>query len=377
MIILMKKWYNILNKLKKEKTKHRQENAVCKNCATVFTGNFCPECGQSVKEYDKPFSFIFYNFVGEFFAFDTRFFRTFTTLLTKPGFLTKQYFEGKRIRYAPPYRIFIFVSFILFLLLQIYTNNSLTNVLDANLEGNISLDSISHAKADSIINQLKSEPGSTDSIVVDSVLNKMGITSNSVDTGDATQVITLETLQNSGVLRQILDRLANETEKELVNISDPKIRAKKLKFIRLTRSPEQAVAKFLEYLSWAFFLLLPIFALLLKLAYIRRKQNYIRHLIFSIHIHSYLFIVLTIIVILYLITSGDFENASASLKDTLKYISAILIFSFPVYFIIALKRFYGQGWGKSILKFLTVSLLYNIIFCIAVGIVFLNALSVI
>ena len=377
MIILMKKWHNILNKFKKEKTKHRQENAVCKNCETVFTGNFCPECGQSVKEYDKPFSFIFYNFVGEFFAFDTRFFRTFTTLLTKPGFLTKQYFEGKRIRYAPPYRIFIFVSFILFLLLQIYTNNSLTNVLDANLEGNISLDSISHAKVDSIINQLKSEPGSTDSIVVDSVLNKMGITSNSVDTGDATQVITLETLQNSGVLRQILDRLANETEKELVNISDPKIRAKKLKFIRLTRSPEQAVAKFLEYLSWAFFLLLPIFALLLKLAYIRRKQNYIRHLIFSIHIHSFLFIVLTIIVILYLITSGDFENASASLKDTLKYISAILIFSFPVYFIIALKRFYGQGWGKSILKFLTVSLLYNIIFCIAVGIVFLNALSVI
>jgi hypothetical protein len=372
----MKKWHNILNKFKKKDAKHRYENGVCKNCGTNFSGHFCPECGQSVSDYDKPFSFIFYNFVGDFFAFDTRFFRTFGALLIKPGFLTKQYFEGKRIRYAPPFRIFIFISFIMFLLLQIYTNRGLTTVLDSNLGGNILLDSVAHTKADSIINQVKSELGTTDSIVGDSVLNLMGIAPDSADTSDLNLRITMETFRDTKDLRQTLNNLANEMENELVNVTDQKERAKKMEFIRLARSPEQAVTKFLEYLSWAFFLLLPIFAIFLKLLYIRRKQNYIRHLIFSIHTHSFIFIVFTIIILLYLLSGGDIENSIAE-SSGINNISILLTLSVPVYIIIALKKFYGQSWGKVILKFLTVSILYNIIFWIAVGIVFLNAISII
>ncbi len=98
------------------------ENTTCKNCDTAFTGRYCPECGQSVDDFDKPFGFIFFNFLGDFFAFDTRFFRTLKFLVLKPGYLPTQFFEGKRAPYAPPIRIFIFSSFLMFLLLQWQTS---------------------------------------------------------------------------------------------------------------------------------------------------------------------------------------------------------------------------------------------------------------
>ena len=116
----IKKWF------KRERETVSQENAICKNCETQFSGRFCPDSGQSIREYDRPFSFIILNFAGDFFAFDTRFFQTFSALLFKPGFLTKENFEGRRVKYVPPFRVFIFISFVLFFLLQIITNRGLS-----------------------------------------------------------------------------------------------------------------------------------------------------------------------------------------------------------------------------------------------------------
>ena len=88
------------------------EDVACKNCQTVFTGRYCPNCGQSFKDYDRPFSFLLFNFMFDFFAFDERFFKTIGLLFIRPGLLTKEYFAGRRVRYAPPFRVFIFLSFV-------------------------------------------------------------------------------------------------------------------------------------------------------------------------------------------------------------------------------------------------------------------------
>jgi len=341
----MGKWLDFVKKKIKNGKEVSHENVTCKNCGTHFSGNYCPECGQSVQDYDKPFSFIFYNFLGDFFAFDTRFFRTFGLLLIKPGFLTVEYFKGRRVRYAPPFRIFIFVSFIFFLLLQNFTNLGLTAVLDANFSDNefIDLDSASMELADSILNEVIVE--------VDSV---------------HAEDLNSDSFQDTRDIRNGLNKFGLSLEKKLEKEEDPKERAKLKEYIRLSRSPEQAMAKVLQYLSWAFFLLLPIFALILKLAYIRRKQNYIRHLVFSIHSHSYIFIILTLLLGIYLVANVNIGG-----------VIAILIISIPVYLILALKKFYGQSFGKVFLKFVVISFLYNIVFWVVVVFVFLNALSII
>jgi len=357
----IKKWFK-----KKETDWH--ENVDCKNCETHFSGKYCPNCGQSVKDYDKPISFIFYNFAGDFFSFDTRFFRTFLALLYKPGFLTKEYFSGKRIKYAPPFRIFIFASFILFFLLQTYTNKGLTTVLDSDLsDKKLGLDSASVLVADSVLSNVKAELDSQEVAATDSFLNEIGVTLDTVN-GDNINfnLADLESFRDTRDLRQGLNKYAVILEEKLEKEEDVEKKAKLREYIRLCRSPEQAVAQMLEYMSWAFFLLLPIFAVFLKLVYIRRKQNYMRHLIFSIHIHSFIFLLLTLIVGLYMVYKGN-----------LRLLTTVLFLFIPVYFIIALKKFYGQSFGKVFLKFLTVSFLYNTVFWLVVGFVFLNALSII
>ena len=372
----MKKWFK-KTKCKKKSVPERYENISCKNCETVFSGKFCPECGQSVRDYDKPFTFIFYNFVGDFFAFDTRFFRTFVALLSKPGFLTKQYFDGKRVRYAPPFRVFIFVSFVLFLLLQMYTNRGLTTVLDSGFDGEkTALDSTSLVLADSILNETKQEINSKISAKADS-LYKTGVPFDSLKNASLNFKINLETFRDTRNLRHVLNKYANKLETDLENETNPKERAKIREYISLCRSPEQAVAKILEYTSWAFFLLLPLFALILKLVYIRRKQNYMRHLVFSIHIHSFIFMVIIVITFLYMITSGKVSGILAAFGGNLQKVSTILMLLIPVYFCVALKKFYGQSWGKIIFKFFTISFFYNLVFITIMVLVFLNALSII
>ena len=125
------------------------------------------------------------------------------------------------------------------------------------------------------------------------------------------------------------------------------------------------MAKILKYISYAFFLLLPLFAMILKLIYIRRKHNYMRHLVFSFHIHSFIFLVMTFIIGLNLL----FENIPGS-------ISAVLILSIPIYIIIAIKKFYGQSLGKVVLKFFALSFIYNIVFFTVILLASLDAINV-
>ncbi len=354
-------WSKLKQRFKKNEVVH--ENVVCKNCQTTFTGNYCPNCGQAVRDYDRPISFIFYNFVGDFFAFDTRFFRTLGNLIARPGFLSKEYFDGRRVRYAPPFRVFIFVSFVLFFLLQMFTDRGLTTVLEADL-GN--LESATMPSVDSLVSIASSNMDSNEKAAVDSILSKGIVVSDSVGFNPADYQFDLAALSKAGNIRSTLNVLADTLEVKLAKETDPKQRLKYREYIGLCRSPENAVAKILEYISWAFFVLLPIFALILKLVYIRRKKRYMRHLVFSIHIHSFIFLVLTTIVALSMIFDSGLGK-----------VYVILFFSIPLYIMIAMKKFYGQSIAKVILKFFTVSFLYNIVFWFVLVTAVLNAVGVI
>ncbi len=339
------KWFN----RKKENQDKLPQDVTCKNCHTHFDGNYCPVCGQGVNDLDRPFGFIFINFVGDMFAFDSRFFRTLKDLLFKPGYLTKQFFDGKRIRYATPTRLFILSSFILFFLLQVYSNQILNRVLDAPVkdEAGFETDPASVAYSDSLITDINSSLDSS-IVVVPGV------------------ELTLDAFANKQNIREGLMELSGQMEKELAEEKDPEERVKLREQIRLIRNPEQAIAKILRYMSWAFFLLLPVFALILQLFYLRKNYFYTRHLVFSIHLHTFIFFIFILLVSLHLL----FQYVNA-------YLSLGLIVTIPVYFVAALKRFYGQNILKVVLKFLGITIMYSLLFWLVVGGVFLRALSII
>jgi hypothetical protein len=117
--------------------------------------------------------------------------------------------------------------------------------------------------------------------------------------------------------------------------------------LKITISTGQSFTTILEHTaSKLIFLFIPVFAALLKLFYIRRKRLYFEHLIFSLHLHAFIFLLF----ILYLMIGLIFPI-------NLYYIVMIIL----VYGFLALKRYYGQSFGKTMAKMLLISLSYLII----------------
>ncbi|WP_420317252.1 DUF3667 domain-containing protein [Ekhidna sp.] len=92
---------------------------ICKNCETKLenTFKFCPNCGQEHKDKVVHFKQFILDFLGDYFTFDSLIIRSVRPLLFSPGFLTKEFIAGRRVRYIPPLRMFIFISIIFFLFL--------------------------------------------------------------------------------------------------------------------------------------------------------------------------------------------------------------------------------------------------------------------
>ncbi len=329
----------------------------CENCDHEFRGHFCPNCGQEVAEFNRPMGFVLYDFAGNFFAFDSRFFHTFWYLISKPGFLTSEFFAGRRVRYSPPFRIFVFLSFILFLLLQFYSESW----LDYKAEIKV------NTKSEQSRNEFNLDANFDTELKQDSLNNSLQVALHELQDSSARVDNDLKidfSDFKSGNIRESLNKLGTRMEDELKTETDPAKQKKLSSYIVMCRAPEMAISVLLKYLSWTFFILLPLFAFILKIFYIRRNQYYIRHLIFSIHLHSYLFLLLIVLISLKLLfLSGIF------------WIGSILILSFPGYFVLAVRKFYGQNFGKIFLKFIGISVIYNIALWASVLFVFIKSIG--
>ena len=96
-------------------SKHRVEKN-CLNCGTEVIENYCSHCGQENTEANISFWHLVTHFFNDITHFDGKFFTTLKKLITKPGFLPLAFVEGKRMRYLDPVRMYIFTSFLFFLL---------------------------------------------------------------------------------------------------------------------------------------------------------------------------------------------------------------------------------------------------------------------
>ncbi len=101
--------------------KKRKRINQCPNCQTMLSAkdNFCPSCGQENHYTDLSMKELFYDFFGSLFNFDGKIWNTLKTIVLQPGQITKQYVEGKRIRFVPPFKLYLFFSFIIFILLSL------------------------------------------------------------------------------------------------------------------------------------------------------------------------------------------------------------------------------------------------------------------
>jgi hypothetical protein len=89
----------------------------CRNCGETVEDRYCTHCGQLAASFHRPILSLIGETISDTFTLDGRLARTLPILLFRPGRLTKNYTEGKRARYVPPFRLFLLASLVFYLVL--------------------------------------------------------------------------------------------------------------------------------------------------------------------------------------------------------------------------------------------------------------------
>jgi hypothetical protein len=322
----------------------------CLNCGTVLSGSYCSYCGQKDEHLHEPFWKLAGHFVADFFHFDSKFFRTIVPLLIRPGFLTKEYIAGRRTRYMKPVQLYIFMSVVFFLLFFIAATPSVEN-LTGLAKGNAIpvrdlMDSVSKNESepismviDSIKQALKEDSDFENSLISIDSIGKPEKNQLHFNIGQSEGLPKTVEEYNDSISKLSSDKRPNFFTQYITRKSIEANAMDTNEFLKTW------MENFFHNLPKLMFLLLPIFALIMKLLYIRRKIFLVDHAIFALHYHSFLFLLFTIVLVL---------NLCVAIPSLI----SITIFIFLIYLVVAIHNFYKQSWMRSIMKTMALLFIY-------------------
>lgn len=252
----------------------------CLNCDTQLHGEYCSACGQKAASIEVGLGEFVREAVDNLFSFDSRMWRTLRLLLFRPGHLTTEYWAGRRARYVSPLRLYLFVSFVAFLVLGAVGDRQVIQTSESQQRG----------------------------------------------TGDR-PIVQVQATNAAEI----------DWEEDLKDAPTP-VRWLVLRIVRpLIENQELGELLFQQRLPWAIFLMVPVFAALLKLTFRRTRRYFVAHLVFSLHLHAAVYL---------LVTAGGFGDWALS-TDLLSALSSLVAL---VLFVVALRRVYENGWVLTLVK---------------------------
>ncbi|WP_373056598.1 DUF3667 domain-containing protein [Zunongwangia sp. H14] len=352
-------------KVKRSLLKYRGTR--CLNCdhQLSISDRFCPRCGQMNSTKKLSFDDFFSEFFSGIFAYDSRFQRTLKALLFQPGKISKDYIQGRRMRYANPFRFYLSASIIFFLIMGF--SSSLDEVSFANDRDAIrkeltqmpkdSLNQINEnlkilpalkdkeLRLDPEAPQPTQENSYADVYIPEEDMDTMGFWNRNTEKLNIFYEFHKETrIVNSEKALDSLHFTKTTTNEWLYK--------KAVSFNRIYENPSIFVNYFISKLPFIIFFYLPVFALFMWLLYVRRPFNYMEHLIFAFHVQTTFFVLFSLALIFDYFISGDWGTT-------------IAITVFVAYLYKALRKFYNQGRVKTVLKFIILSGIFFILAVIA------------
>lgn len=325
----------------------------CRNCQSPLPPNsyFCPNCGQRNTDGRVTFSELSAHFFDSLLNFDGRIFQTIAALAI-PGKLTKKFFEGKHIRYYHPVRLFILSGALFIAMLSIVVSKANIDVVDKvwkNREESYFIKKII-TEIDTLslnIEQEIEEPivaAAFDSLQIRFANNHQSATKDSIEITDAINFGNTGKQAGKMIALNDLVKMNGEALADKYKVEGLWERQIFLQNIRIQKSLKNFLFYTIGNILWMVLLMMPMLALALKLLYIRHPYLYIEHLIFSFHTHTFLFLFYSLLLMLGI--WAGYELLTWALLPIAAYL------------FLAMKRFYGQSWGKTLLKFLLVNIFY-------------------
>jgi len=283
------------------------EYGTCPNCDYELKEDhtFCSNCGQENKALKIDFKHLLSEVFGTYLDMDSKLFKSIVPLFFKPGFLTLRFLEGKRASYIPPIRLYIVISILYFFIQSLDSGFNIKNELisdQSDIDIILGTDTITYSSSAEFIEAVDSHglKEYMDSIGAKSAFSKFTIAQG------------YKVAQNNG---------------------------------------QGLIDEYLSNVSILMFFLLPIFALLLKLFFNKQKYYYNEHLIFSFHLHAFIFLLLSISSLI-----------AIFLMKWYVFLSVVIIVF--LYSIIATKRVYKYSYKSSVGRLILLLSIYNIILVI-------------
>jgi hypothetical protein len=269
--------------------------------------------------------------VADIVHYDSKALLTFKYLFTRPGHITREYTAGKRVKYVHPIKLYIFSSFVFFLLYFALTPAENKVELDKNTK--VQLDANRKGASESFAS------------LPDSVKTGHLSTENWFR-----RIATFDTRRQYDSLQKTLPKAYRDgliQRKMATYYFSAANGAKETEETDEESRHAEEVQEELFHHNYPkmMFVLLPLFALYLRWMYDKKKWFYADHAIFSIHIHVFFFI--------FYLFCAALDRLFHS--DVVSDIGLLIIFG---YLVIALRNTYGQSWGKSLLKGFLLTLTY-------------------
>lgn len=379
------------------------EGLHCANCGAPMQGEFCHECGQSIHSVLKPMHHMVEETVETVLHIDGRIVHTLPPLLLKPGFLTLEYFGGRRVRYIAPFRLMFvlcLLSFFVFhLAIDQMTDKGMVNYRpkvtvtgatfkDADTPKEVrkvlkrQLKTLPHISAFGVLPQHQLDLAAED---MQQNANKRLIELGAAPMPAASVAANLEAVKaETRAGNTPVDAVNNALEQEsqpvrigwLPDVANARLTALGHRLQNNMRAfkngdpaardeaKQRMINGVFGTLPPAMFVMMPLFALLLKLFYVFRRRLYMEHLIVALHSHAFMFLGLLLILLTSMLSTWLHPHAAWT-GYALGWVEALLILWIPTYLLIMQKRIYRQGWPMTLLKFWCIGWCYFFLLVLA------------
>jgi hypothetical protein len=393
----------------------------CQNCGELLLGEHCYACGQPTKGLVRHFSSIIGDFMDSVFELDSRILRTLGPLLFKPGYLSEEYFAGRRVRYVSPVRLFVFLSLFAFFAAQLSfdidvdppkpdkaqssadktagdeaersgdeaqgagagtgagrSGDKKDQRANGNLRRATTVAEVERIRDEALVEIRKARAEAAD---VPGVGIGLDVAEKGIAAEAARRINEIRESERTGEPLRIpedndgrisFDGTAWDAETNPLTISwfsdgmnkklNERIGRAEGNIERIQKDPNLLKDAFLSSVPTTLFVLLPLFALFLKIAYLFKRRLYMEHLIVALHSHS--FLCASLLVVLLLDALATWTAGMAWLSRPLGWIEVALIVWMPIYLLLMQKRVYRQGWIMTTLKYCVLGSCYLVLISI-------------
>ena len=360
----------------------------CRNCGAPMLGAHCYACGQPVKGLVRPLGNLFGDLLDSVFNVDTRILRTLPPLFAKPGFLTTEYFAGRQVRYVTPVRLFFFLAIITFFLAKLATDlgpdvvqvngkssndliGAATTVTEVEKERDARLADMAEAKQ-----EMAGTPAAAG-------IPGMEAGEQAIRDTAAERIRQLQEAQAKGLPppEPMKDSISFDVDGKPWHAQNNPLDTWAPAFVdrwlndqvargngnieRLKKDRSAFKDAVLSAVPTTLFVLVPIFALMLKLAYMFKRRLYMEHLVVALHSHAFLCLDLLFVLLIHAAMDG-FSREGSALAYVFGWIEGLLIAWMPLYLLLMQKRVYQQGWPMTLLKYCVLGTCYTILLSFAI-----------